>query len=286
MLEKYLVLRDLRSAAERGGGRRDEAVRPEPEALQPQVLSLQPHERGELEDPTVYAEAPEMPVALIAPKSKSEQDVAATEPVAWGVRAVGAVESSCTGAGITVAVLDTGIRADHEAFRDPNLHLEQKDFTGEGDGDGHGHGTHCAGTIFGRDVGGTRIGVARGVTTVLIGKTLSKDGAGSTEAVVDALYWAARQRAQVITLSLGIDFPGHVQRLIEEHQCPPALATSRALEVFRKNLQFFDDIAKVVRGLVPNGVIVAAAGNASCRSQRPDFVVSVEPPRWRTASSP
>ena len=83
---------------------------------------------------------------------------------------MGADTSSCTGNGIVVAVLDTGIDASHPAFA--GVEVIQKDFTGEGDGDQHGHGTHCAGTIFGRNVNGTRIGVAMGVKKALIGKVL------------------------------------------------------------------------------------------------------------------
>nr|WP_229419583.1 S8 family serine peptidase [Pseudoduganella dura] len=99
----------------------------------------------------------------------------------WGITAVGADRSRFSGAGVTVAVLDTGIDAAHPAFS--GVQLVQQDFSGDGDGDAFGHGTHCAGTILGRDVGGTRIGVARGVTRALIGKVLGNDGSGSTDMV-------------------------------------------------------------------------------------------------------
>ena len=59
-----------------------------------------------------------------------------------------------------------------------------------GDGDENGHGTYCAGTAVGRDVNGMRIGVARGVTRVLIGKVLDKDGHGETENIYRAIHWA------------------------------------------------------------------------------------------------
>ena len=50
--------------------------------------------------------------------------------------------------------------------------LEQ-DFTGEGNSDHNGHGTHCACTIFGREVNDQRIGIARGVTRALAGKVIA-----------------------------------------------------------------------------------------------------------------
>ena len=87
--------------------------------------------------------------------------------------------STWTGEGVTVAVLDTGIDSKHPAFA--GVDIVEKDFTGTGNGDRQGHGTHCAGTIFGRDVDGKRIGVARGVKRALIGKVLGDEGGGDSE---------------------------------------------------------------------------------------------------------
>ena len=96
---------------------------------------------------------------------------------AWGIASVRADRSPYSGRGVTVAVLDTGIDTSHPAFAGVDI-LEQ-DFTGEGNGDVDGHGTHCAGTIFGRDVSGQRIGVARGISRALIGKVLGQNGGDS-----------------------------------------------------------------------------------------------------------
>lgn len=87
------------------------------------------------------------------------------------------------------------------------MELLQRNFTADADSDEHGHGTHCAGTVFGRDVDGVRIGVARGVTKALIGKVLGTEG-GSSDLIVQAIQWAVAQGAHVISMSLGIDFPG------------------------------------------------------------------------------
>src|SRR5262245_5495191 len=98
-------------------------------------------------DPMLLRAAPVMPVTLIQPRASDGDGAAALAEtdVTWGVSAVGAAATSFTGAGVTVAVLDTGIDAGHEAFAGKTI--EQKDFTGDGDGDQNGHGTHCAGTI-------------------------------------------------------------------------------------------------------------------------------------------
>ena len=110
-----------------------------------------------------------------------------------------------------MAVLDTGIDAAHAAFA--GVSIVERDFTGEGNGDQHGHGTHCAGTIFGRDVQNTRIGVAPGVTKAFIGKVLGTNG-GASDEIVNAIQWAVDQGAHVISMSLGMDFPGFVDFLV------------------------------------------------------------------------
>jgi len=225
----------------------------------------------------VVAVAPAMPMRLIAPVDQGEA-VTAAQQVAWGVKAVGADTSPFTGNGIVVAVLDTGIESSHPAFS--GVELVEKDFTGEGNGDENGHGTHCAGTILGRDVGGTRIGVARGVRKALIGKVLGKDGGGSSEQICDAILWAIDSGANVISMSLGMDFPGFVKAL-EEQGLPTQLATSRALEGYRANTKLFETLASLARSRAAFAqvtVIVAAAGNESRRQENPDWEIAVSPP--------
>jgi subtilisin family serine protease len=193
------------------------------------------------------------------------------------VKAVGADTSPHTGNGIVVAVLDTGIDKNHPAFS--GAQIIEKDFSGEGNGDQHGHGTHCAGTIFGRTTGGKRIGVAPGVPKALIGKVLGNQG-GSSEAIVSAIQWAVENGAIVISMSLGIDFPGLVKQL-QDQGFPPELATSRALEGYRANVQLFERVASLLRAQGAFGqasVIIAAAGNESQRNVNPEFEIAVSPP--------
>lgn len=225
----------------------------------------------------VLAVAPAVPMKLIAPIQVQNTPQPSANGVAWGVKAVGADTSRFSGDGITVAVLDTGIDASHPAFA--GVDIVQKDFTGEGNGDQHGHGTHCAGTIFGRDINGTRIGVAPGVKKALIGKVLGSEG-GSSDQIVNAIQWAVENGANVISMSLGIDFPGLVEHL-QMRGFPPALATSRALEGYRANVQLFERLASLIRAQGPFGaatVIIAAAGNESRRDENSDFEISVSPP--------
>ena len=234
----------------------------------------------QLRDPEVQAVAPSMPMRLIAPRPYSLGDEAepASQGVAWGVQAVGADTSPYSGAGVVVAVLDTGIDASHPAFS--GMDLVQKDFTGEGNGDDNGHGTHCAGTIFGREVQGQRIGVAPGVSKALIGKVLGRDGGGSSEEICNAIFWAMDSGAHVIAMSLGMDFPGYQKRL-QARGLPQEVATSWALDGYRKNVQLFERLAALVRArsaFSQGSLLVAAAGNESNRTQGEYWEVAVSPP--------
>jgi len=196
----------------------------------------------------------------------------------WGIAAVGADRSTYTGNGSVVAVLDTGIDVAHPAFA--GMTLVEQDFSGSGNGDRAGHGTHAAGTIFGRDVGGARIGVARGVQRALIGKVLDDRGNGSSENVLRGMTWAADQGADVISMSIGFDFPGVVRQWVQEGW-PVELATAVALESYRGNIRMFDAMMAMIRAqevLGPGAVVVAAAGNESRRGDNPEWEIAASLP--------
>jgi subtilisin family serine protease len=233
-------------------------------------------ERDDLRrDPRTRAIAEPMPMKLIEPVSSRDVSSPSTTGATWGVRAVHADESPYGGEGVTVAVLDTGIEPGHPAFTGVNL--VRKNFTGEGDDDLIGHGTHCAGTIFGQDLNGTRIGVARNVQRALIGKVLG-EGGGDSATIARAIQWAVDEGAHVISMSLGIDFPGFVNYLVNVVGLPVDPATSIALEQYRANINLFSELSEFVaaRGMFAQGtVIVSASGN---ESKRPDYEIAVSPP--------
>jgi subtilisin family serine protease len=244
-----------------------------------EVEDLDQNEAAEVRaDPATLAFARSVPMRLITPVEDEDAVQPAADAVEWGVKAVGADTSPFSGDGIVVAVLDTGIDDSHPAFA--GVDIVQEDFTGEGNGDQHGHGTHCAGTIFGRTADGQRIGVAPGVKRALIGKVLGAQG-GSSDQIAKAIQWAVDNGANVVSMSLGIDFPGLVERLQEEAGFPPALATSLALEGYRTNVQLFERLASLIRARAAFGqaaVTVAAAGNESRRDEDPNFEIAVSPP--------
>lgn len=277
MASKQIVLRDVAQFSDgmRGPGMRGPSASSEQPEIRVDVETLDKRDLRELQrDPEVVSIAPSMPTKLIQPTDTDGNSPA----TAWGISAVGADHSAFDGRGTLACVLDTGIDADHAAFA--GVTLIQEDFTGEGNGDGNGHGTHCAGTVFGRDVDGMRIGVAPGVTRALIGKVLGSNGGGDSDMIFQAMQWAARERADVISMSLGFDFPGLVKAL-EDGGWPTELAVSNALEGYRANLRMFDALMGMIRAGGPFGVqavVVAAAGNESRRQVHRNFEIAASLP--------
>ncbi|GAA0332340.1 hypothetical protein GCM10009087_48180 [Sphingomonas oligophenolica] len=238
-------------------------------------VTIEPEEAAEIASgPGVEAIAPSLEIKLIEPLSANPTD---SEPE-WGIKAVGADTSEYSGNDVVVAVLDTGIDKHHLAF--DGMDIRSRDFSGAGDGDLHGHGTHCAGTIFGRVVDGVRIGVAPGVKRALIGKVLDDTGGGTSQMIFDGLEWAIDGGANVISMSLGFDFPGQVAKRVKQGW-PTELATSMALVAYRQNLAMFEAImakARAKNAFGSSPIVIAAAGNESRRGIDPKFRISASLP--------
>jgi len=246
---------------------------------------LQPHEAADLRrDPNTEEVIVSLPFTLIEPVEGPQ--TAPPPPKAWGIEAVGAMSSPYRGEGVTVAVLDSGIQQNHPAFAGRTFApADLMDFTASSDGqegsapDTIGHGTHVAGTIFGGEVNGVRIGVAPKIKKALIGKIIGPSGAG-TDTLYNAIDWALRKHADIISMSLGINFPGAIA-YFKATGLPENIAFSRTLEAYRENLKLFDRLAALVQARVGTGsgaILVAASGNESDRIKNPVFTVAAAPP--------
>ena len=116
------------------------------------------------------------------------------------------------GGGVTVAVVDTGVMADHPDLSGQVLsgaHFLHSD-DGEpvdpatgGTEDFNGHGTHVAGTIAAKSNNATGISGAAPGAQILPVKVLCADGNGFTSDVADGIVWAVDHGANVINVSLG-----------------------------------------------------------------------------------
>jgi subtilisin family serine protease len=148
-----------------------------------------------------YARAKRLPAAV-------EDNKAHT----WGVSRTSAISCwgafEARGAGMKIAVLDTGIDAQH-----PDLKGKVADFA-EFDHDGklvakgvakaydsHHHGTHVAGTIVGGNAGGRWIGMAP--EAKILAALVLKNGGGTDAQILAGMQWALEQGADVISMSLG-----------------------------------------------------------------------------------
>ncbi|HEX6418637.1 MAG TPA: S8 family serine peptidase [Acidimicrobiales bacterium] len=107
-----------------------------------------------------------------------------------------------TGAGVTVAVLDTGIDAHHPDLVGKVV-AEQNFSSSEDAVDRFGHGTHVASLIAGSGgaAGGARSGVAPGAR-LISGKVVDDLGYGYESEAIAGMEWAAPQ-ADVVNMSLG-----------------------------------------------------------------------------------
>ncbi|MFE6961634.1 S8 family serine peptidase [Streptomyces sp. NPDC057696] len=117
-------------------------------------------------------------------------------PQVWGEGTIGT--------GVKVAVLDTGVDAEHPDL-DQRIVSSRSFVPGEDVTDRRGHGTHVASIIAGTGAAsqGKEKGVAPGAD-LAIGKVLSDSGTGTESGIIAGMEWAARtEHAKVISMSLG-----------------------------------------------------------------------------------
>ena len=160
----------------------------------------------------------------------------------WGIHITEVIRSIYTGAGVKIAVLDTGLDISHPDFEGREI-TAASFVPDEAINDLHGHGTHCIGIACGS---ATSQGVRYGVAThahIYAGKVLNNQGSGAQSWILNGMTWAANKGCKVISMSLG-------SRVLEGESYDIA---------YERASQF---------ALSKGTLIVAAAGNDSKRSER------------------
>ena len=171
------------------------------------------------------------------------------------------------GAGIGVAVIDSGVTAWHDDLADPNAPTTQRvdqfvDFVGGQTQpyDDYGHGTHVAGIIAGNgaDSNGARTGIAPKARLVVL-KVLDEDGRGRISDVIAAIDYAVAHKSEfnirVINMSIGAGvYESYNTDLL-------TLAAKRAVEAGIVVVAAAGNHGRNDEGVIQHGAI-SAPGNA------------------------
>ncbi|MFE4700995.1 S8 family peptidase [Streptomyces sp. NPDC056738] len=148
------------------------------------------------------------------PAGRASADRVQSDPPSWGLDRIDqrgrALDRRYTapgsaGSGVTVYVIDTGVRVTHRDFGGRASY--GWDFV-DGDGtaqDGNGHGTHVAGTVA-----GAGYGVAKKARIVAV-RVLDDRGAGSTAQVIAGIDWVTRHARKPAVANLSLGGPANAQ---------------------------------------------------------------------------
>lgn len=164
--------------------------------------------------PDVIAIMPNQRIHLIKPEAIAYDELARGEMrqgTTWGLEHLGVpdVWATSRGAGVNVAVLDTGVFADHPALAGRVVDFTLIDPLGRRIAavpafDAGAHGTHVCGTIAGGQTPeGVHIGVAPDAK-LLVAAVLVGDATLRT--LLEGLDWAIEKGADIVNMSLGFSY--------------------------------------------------------------------------------
>jgi len=124
--------------------------------------------------------------------------------VPWGIARVNAPNAWAVtmGAGVKVAVIDTGIDCNHPDLKANCAGGYNALDSSKSTMDDNEHGTHVSGTIAGVLDGKGVVGVAPKARLYAV-KVLDKDGAGGLTSIIKGLVWAGKNHMDVANMSLG-----------------------------------------------------------------------------------
>lgn len=124
----------------------------------------------------------------------------------WGLKTLVAstIWTLTQGAGVTVAVVDTGVNGKHPDLGGRVLAgYNVVSDTNAGNTDADGHGTHVAGIIAATANNGIGVAGLAPKTQILPVKVVDSKGASNTGYLAEGIVWAANHGAKVINISMG-----------------------------------------------------------------------------------
>src|SRR5207249_216773 len=130
-------------------------------------------------------------------------------PHQWGLTQIKAPDAwahGALGAGVTIAIVDTGVDLNHPDLGSKivaGADLVSGETCTPGDQDLNGHGTHVAGIAAALTNNGIGVAGTAPDAKIMPVRVLDSTGSGSTDDVAAGIRWAADHGAQVINLSLG-----------------------------------------------------------------------------------
>ncbi|MDX1702520.1 MAG: S8 family serine peptidase, partial [Melioribacteraceae bacterium] len=122
-----------------------------------------------------------------------------------------------TGKGVKVAVIDSGIDAQHADLKVAGgvCMLTINCPTSPSYDDDNGHGTHVAGIIAAQKNNYGLIGIAPNVELYAV-KVMTKTGAGTTTNIAAGVEWAIKQKIDIINMSIGTNGDDQALKLLLE----------------------------------------------------------------------
>lgn len=120
------------------------------------------------------------------------------------VRGDAEIYSDYEGKGITVAIMDTGVFAQHECFGNRVVDQISCVSGSYSDGDVHGHGTHVAGTVAGENIG------IASEASILDLRVFGSRGGASTSSILRALDLCIQRDVDIVNMSLGSNYGSRV----------------------------------------------------------------------------
>lgn len=160
------------------------------------------------------------------------------------VNAPSAWAQGYTGAGVLIALIDTGVRLDH-ADLSGRLWDGGTDYPNHGydfyyhdndPSDDRGHGTHVAGTICGTGTSGSQTGIAPEATIMAL-KAFNNEGVGDETHWVAAMQFALEHGADLMNMSLGRPQPSAAQKLMMRQACDNTLAAGVVVAACAGNIR-------------------------------------------------